>query len=118
MPREGRPELKQIVHRRCRVCEWEADQIEPVGVQFDCPWCHAPTSIARSRLGRPGTTVRPKNPNAAALGRLGGLKGGPARAARLTPRERRESARKAALARWSKKGVMGRTAQRGGQATS
>jgi hypothetical protein len=44
-----------------------------------------------------------KNPFAVALGRKGGLKGGPARAARLTGKQLSESARKAALARWSKK---------------
>ena len=37
-----------------------------------------------------------------ALGRLGGLKGGKARAASLTPERRVEIARKAALARWGK----------------
>jgi len=44
-----------------------------------------------------------KNPNAVALGRLGGLKGGLARAARLTAEERSEIARKAAQARWRKR---------------
>ena len=43
-----------------------------------------------------------KNPAAVALGRLGGLRGGPALAAKMTPAERKESAQKAALARWSK----------------
>jgi len=43
-----------------------------------------------------------KNPHAVALGRLGGLKGGKARRARLTAEQRRESARKAVLARWAK----------------
>jgi hypothetical protein len=43
-----------------------------------------------------------KNPSAVALGRLGGLKGGKARANKLTPRRRKEIARKAARARWSK----------------
>ena len=42
-----------------------------------------------------------KNPAAVALGRLGGKKGGKARAARLTPERRREIAQKAAQARWS-----------------
>lgn len=42
-----------------------------------------------------------KNPAAVALGRLGGKKGGRARAARLTPERRQEIARKAAQARWS-----------------
>ena len=37
------------------------------------------------------------------LGRRGGLKGGPARAAKMTQEERSESARKAARARWDKK---------------
>ena len=44
-----------------------------------------------------------KNPNAVALGRLGGLKGGKARAKKLTKEQRSEIARKAARARWSKK---------------
>ena len=44
-----------------------------------------------------------KNPSAVALGRLGGLKGGPARAKKLTEQQRKEIARKAAKARWSKK---------------
>jgi hypothetical protein len=37
------------------------------------------------------------------FGRRGGLKGGPARAAKMTPEERSESARKAVKARWAKK---------------
>lgn len=41
-----------------------------------------------------------KNPAAVALGRLGGKKGGEARAAKLTPEQRREIARKAAAKRW------------------
>jgi len=41
-----------------------------------------------------------KNPAAVALGRLGGLKGGKARAKALDPRERSRIAKKAALARW------------------
>jgi hypothetical protein len=43
-----------------------------------------------------------KNPNAVALGRLGGKKGGKARAAKLTLEQRREIAKKAAQARWGK----------------
>lgn len=41
-----------------------------------------------------------KNPAAVALGRLGGKKGGAARAATLTPEQRSEIAKRAALARW------------------
>jgi hypothetical protein len=44
-----------------------------------------------------------KNPAAVALGRLGGLKGGKARAAKLSERKRREIAKKAAKARWARK---------------
>ncbi len=41
-----------------------------------------------------------KDPAAVELGRRGGLIGGKARAAKLTPEERRDSASKAARARW------------------
>lgn len=41
-----------------------------------------------------------KNPAAVALGRLGGLKGGKARADKLSPSVRKEIAQKAAQARW------------------
>ena len=43
-----------------------------------------------------------KNPHAVALGRLGGMKGGKARAEKLSPEQRREIAQKAAKARWHK----------------
>jgi hypothetical protein len=44
-----------------------------------------------------------KNPAAVELGRLGGKKGGKARAEKLSPERRKEIARKAAKARWAKK---------------
>jgi hypothetical protein len=44
-----------------------------------------------------------KDPAAVALGRKGGLKGGKARAASMTPEQRREAAQRAARARWAKK---------------
>jgi len=44
-----------------------------------------------------------KNPHAVALGKLGGLKGGPSRAAKMTPKKRSEIAARAAKARWGKK---------------
>jgi len=43
-----------------------------------------------------------KNPHAVALGRLGGLKGGKARASKLTPDQRKEIAKKAAESRWKR----------------
>jgi hypothetical protein len=54
--------------------------------------------------------VKEKDPAAVALGRKGGRKGGPARAASLTPEQRSESARNAVRARWAKaKGDSGST---------
>jgi hypothetical protein len=47
-------------------------------------------------------SVEGKNPNAVALGRLGGLKGGKARANKMTPEQRKEIAQRAARARWNK----------------
>ncbi len=44
-----------------------------------------------------------KDPAAVALGRKGGLKGGKARAAKLTPEQRSEIARNAAATRWGRK---------------
>ena len=41
-----------------------------------------------------------KNPAAVALGKLGGVKGGKARAANMTKKQRSEAAKKAAQARW------------------
>lgn len=60
-----------------------------------------------SRITEMATNEQPpeddgKDPAAVALGRKGGLKGGKARAAKMTPEERRESAKKAAAARWKK----------------
>ncbi len=46
--------------------------------------------------------IKDKNPAAVALGRLGGLKGGKARAKKLSARKRKEIARKAAKIRWIK----------------
>jgi hypothetical protein len=43
-----------------------------------------------------------KNPNAVALGRLGGLKGGRARAEKLSAEKRSQIAKKAAASRWHK----------------
>jgi len=48
----------------------------------------------------PGEDTR--NPHAVALGRLGGKKGGKARAEKLTPEQRKEISKTAARARWKK----------------
>jgi hypothetical protein len=47
-------------------------------------------------------TGRTKNPHAVALGKLGGPKGGKARARAMTAEERSASARKAVAARWAR----------------
>ncbi len=52
--------------------------------------------------GEPEPEDSGKNPAAVALGRLGGKKGGYARAAKLSAQQRSEIARKAAMARWKK----------------
>lgn len=53
---------------------------------------------------RPGQPEEPqKNPAAVELGRLGGKKGGKARAEKLMPEQRKEIAIKAARARWGEK---------------
>ena len=44
-----------------------------------------------------------KNPAAVALGKLGGAKGGQARAAKLSARRRKQIAKQAAQARWAKR---------------
>ena len=51
-----------------------------------------------------------KNSAAVALGRKGGKKGGPARAAKLTPEQRSESARKAVQSRWAKSRTVSKAA--------
>ena len=49
--------------------------------------------------------MKKKNKNAVALGRLGGLKGGPARAKKMTKKQLSEAGKKAINARWAKRRV-------------
>lgn len=56
--------------------------------------------VAHSTNGNGAIT---KNPAAVALGRLGGLKGGKARAEKLSAYRRKRIAQKAAKSRWAKK---------------
>lgn len=62
-----------------------------------------PTDVAVSADPVPVVVPAEKNPAAVALGRLGGLKGGKARAAKLSKKQRSEIAKKAAQSRWKKK---------------
>ena len=54
-------------------------------------------------MRRDAARNRAKNPAAVALGRLGGLKGGKARAAKLSPERRSEIAKRAVAAREAKR---------------
>lgn len=60
-------------------------------------------SVVRQATGRAPKQkeVATKNPAAVTLGRLGGLKGGKARAESLTPAKRKAIAKKAANVRWA-----------------
>lgn len=64
--------------------------------------------LAKQLVGEATGEVEPfdpdagKDPAAVALGRKGGLKGGKARAAKLTAEQRTEAAKIAAAARWSR----------------
>ena len=103
----GRPHSipgQVIVRRTCLVCEWDETLTEPEDTDAigpPCTRCHAPTE--RVAVLDPGTAPPTRNPHATALGRLGGLKGGPARAAALSPTRRRAIARQAARARWNRR---------------
>lgn len=102
-PRRHPSSLLLHVRRRCLVCDAETDVTEPSDTDQIgplCNQCHAPTERIAVLSRR--VVSEPLNPHAAALGRLGGLKGGPARAAALTARRRREIAQAAARARWKK----------------
>ena len=60
-----------------------------------------PNELAAAIVAEATEQAKPdKNPAAVALGRLGGKKGGRARARKLTAEQRRQIARKAARARW------------------
>lgn len=90
-----------LVRRQCLVCEAETRLEEPAEsfeIGTPCGECGAPTE--RVEVLRRRVVTTDQNPHAAALGRLGGLKGGPARAQRLSPERRREIAIAAARTRW------------------
>lgn len=62
-----------------------------------------PNKAAADVVGRLTGQEREKNPAAVALGRLGGAKGGKARAEKLSAARRREIAQQAAQKRWEKR---------------
>ena len=59
-----------------------------------------PKNVLKDLRARRAIAEQAKNQAAVLLGRMGGLKGGKARAAALSPKERNEIATKAAIARW------------------
>lgn len=61
------------------------------------------TNLLAFEIVEEATADDGKNPAAVALGRLGGLKGGPARKKKLSAKRRKEIAQKAAAARWKKR---------------
>jgi hypothetical protein len=71
---------------------------DPVEAAFE-----AIQRIAGEAPAEPVEEVTGKTPAAVELGRRGGLKGGKARAEKLSPAKRRAIAKKAAWARWGKK---------------
>jgi hypothetical protein len=87
--------------RKCLVCDDQFTVDEPAdtdAIGGACPSCSAPSE----RVDVHARHVRrlAANPYAVALGRLGGLKGGPARAAKLSAKRRREIALHAIRTRW------------------
>jgi hypothetical protein len=101
---KGTPGAIQLtVSRRCLVCDFleqrlELEQTDLIGPP--CSRCQAPTERVEVLARR--MVLHEPNPHAAALGRLGGLKGGPARAAALSAKRRRAIAKAAARARWNR----------------
>lgn len=90
-----------LARRRCLVCDVEQDVLEPPDTDEigpPCRGCRAPTERVEVLASR----LVAKNAHAAELGRLGGLKGGPARAKALSPQRRQEIARRAVQARWKR----------------
>ncbi len=74
-----------------------------IKVSSSSPQIAKSVADATSRISEIPLTINGKNSAAVALGRLGGLKGGQARASVLSPERRREIARLAAESRWNKK---------------
>jgi hypothetical protein len=92
---------RRFVTRRCVVCDWKREAVEPRPQAVSCPQCFAPTEVVKQELLVP--FVPGKNAVAIVLSRLGASKGGKVRAENLSSARRREIARKAAVARWRRR---------------
>lgn len=86
------------MRERCLVCHTEQELFEPCSADETGPFCSS-CGAATERVAVLRTGLVSKSPHAVALGRLGGTKGGPARAAAFRAERRREIARRAAHAR-------------------
>ena len=105
---------KKIMKRYCNKCKKHTEHKVTQAKQSTRSSAHPLSRGSTKRLRRRGERrgsgnlnryskpTKPKTFEAKALGRLGGLKGGKARAATLTRTRRTEIARKAAQARWGK----------------
>jgi len=101
-----RPRTTPILRvlRQCLVCEARTtveEEADTFSIGVPCASCGAPTERLEILARR--TARAERNPSAAALGRLGGLKGGPARAAKLSAERRRAIASTAARTRWARR---------------
>jgi|SRR5688572_11043645 hypothetical protein len=92
---------RRLISRRCVVCEWTGSAVETGdAVESLCQQCYAPTLVTSEEWLVDPVEYRAQ---AAEYGRMGGLKGGRIRAQRLSAGRRRDIARRAANARWSRK---------------
>jgi hypothetical protein len=92
---------RRLIARRCDLCGWTREEVEPRAQMVACPLCYAPSKVVQQYVLVP--LVPGKNAVAAVLSRLGASKGGKMRAQRLSGTRRREIARKAAIARWRRR---------------
>jgi hypothetical protein len=76
----------------------------PKGEKRPADVIDAAITVARIATGEVEGPKTTKNPHAVALGKLGGQKGGKARSAALSAKKKKEAAKRAASARWSKRG--------------
>ncbi len=84
--------------------QFETDDPETIKILLDMGFATEPPMEAhKTAEGEPEKAEDSKNPHAVVLGHLGGIKGGPARAKKLSPEQRSQIARKASRARWDKK---------------
>ncbi len=89
--------------------EWSPEDNEWIGLCNELPalsWLDPVKAKALAGIARLAEAVESngKDPAAVELGRRGGVKGGKARAEKLTPEQRSEIARKGAQARWRRSG--------------